>query len=684
LARHASTHAAGVVISPEPLTEFLPLYKAPNENAIITQYDMEAIETLGLLKFDFLGLKTLTVIDTTEKLINHTIQQSQSPETPDSFSVKEIPLDDRDTFNLLSSAKATGIFQLESAGMRDLLLRLKPETFEDLIALVALYRPGPLGSGMIDDFIKRKRSDVPIKYQLPQLEDILKETYGIILYQEQVMKITNVLANFSMADADLLQRALSKKKIGQMEKLKDTFISGAKKNKISEKKSEMANFAQYGFNKSHSAAYAMIAYRTAYLKAHHPVEFMAALLSADMDNTEKVVLYINECKEVGIEILPPDINESKQEFTAVGKSIRFGLEAVKGVGSSAIESIITTREQERFDSFFDFCSRVDSRKVNRKVIESLIKAGAFDTMGKRAQLLHAIDTALDIALKAQREKASGQRSMFESHHSRYPELPRVEELSESERLMMEKDALGFYITGHPLGKYGEHLKQLSVTPINKIEELPDRSDITICGIPIKLRKIQTKKTGDLMGYLTIEDLYGTTELIIFPDLYNKSAHLLTLDVPLIISGQIDKNDKGSKIITRDITSIEQLQDENGTLTKRGETLHYGAETKRNDRAVPSRSDTDKISEKTFEQQVSSKPQRKLTLTLTADSSTESLTSLKDVFSRYHGLDAVPVFLKVVFPKHWETEIETDQLVSPSEGMIADIEDIVGKGKVQLT
>jgi DNA polymerase-3 subunit alpha len=581
LARHASTHAAGVVISPEPLTEFLPLYKAPNEDAIITQFDMEAIETLGLLKFDFLGLKTLTIIDKTEKLINTSLagQESPAPLTP--FSIKNIPLDDRDTFSLLCSSKTTGVFQLESAGMRDLLLRLHPESFEDLIALVALFRPGPLGSGMIDDFIKRKRGEVPIKFQLPHLEEILRETYGIVLYQEQVMKITNALANFSLADADILQRALSKKKIGQMEKLKDTFVAGAQSNKISEKKAlkifnDLANFAQYGFNKSHSAAYALIAYRTAYLKAHYPVEFMAATLSADMDNTAKIVTFINECKEMGIEILPPDINESDQEFNIIGHSIRFGLEAVKGVGSAAIEAIIEIRKKNKFDSFFDFCSRADTRKVNKKVIESLIKAGAFDSLGKRAQLIQVLGSALDIALRSQKERTSGQRSMFETHQKTFPKLPDTEEWSESERLMMEKESLGFYITGHPLNKYKDKLRKFSVTPTHEIHDHPDKEDINVCGIPVKLRKIQTRRKGDLMAYLTIEDLYGTTELIVFPDIYKEFAHIISQDIPLIIQGQIDKSDKGLKVIAKKIASI----DSNGIEEKKKPTEYRKTAEKR--------------------------------------------------------------------------------------------------------
>jgi DNA polymerase-3 subunit alpha len=685
LSRHASTHAAGVVISPEPLTEFLPLYKAPNDVAITTQFDMEAIETLGLLKFDFLGLKTLTVIDKTEKIINQSLQDSGSLKTSASFSIKEISLDDKDTFKLLSAGKTTGIFQLESTGMRDLLLKLQPETFEELIALVALYRPGPLGSGMVDDFIKRKRGKVLIKFQLPQLGEILKETYGVILYQEQVMKIANMLANFSMAEADILRRAMGKKKIAEMEKLKDTFIAGAKSNKISEKKAlklfnDMANFAQYGFNKSHSAAYALIAYRTAYLKTHYPVEFMAATLSTDMDNTTKVVIYINECKEMGIEILPPDINESEREFNVIGNSIRFGLEAVKGVGSSAIEAITETRNKEKFTSFFDFCLKVDSRRVNKKVIENLIKAGAFDSMGKRAELMLALSSVMDTALKAQKEKTSGQGSMFETHQSAFQELPEIEEWSESERLMMEKDALGFYITGHPLSRYKEKLKQFSVTPIHELQGLQDKEDVNVGGIPLKLKKIQTKKKGDLMAYLTIEDLYGTVELIVFPDLYRESVNIISQDNPIIISGQIDKSDKGLKIIVKKIVSIEdeeQLTEHRAQNPVPPRTVPNGA-VSGTGQSTDNRPRIPNSKLRTPNSQF-----KALTLTLYADTNSKNLLSLKDILLRHGGNCPIPVYLKIISPKQWETLISTEQHVTPSEEMILEVENILGKGTVVL-
>lgn len=668
LSRHASTHAAGVVISPEPLTEFLPLYKAPNEAVITTQFDMEAIESLGLLKFDFLGLKTLTVIDKTEKIINHSLQK---PKT--SFSIKDIPIDDNDTFNLLSSGKTTGIFQVESAGMRDILIRMQPNRFEDLIALVALYRPGPMA--WIDDFIKQKKGEVKVTYDLPQLKEILEETYGIILYQEQVMMIANKIANFTMGQADTLRKAMGKKQPEEMEKQKEVFIKGAIANKIPEKKAKklfdnMEPFAKYGFNKSHSAAYAYIAYQTAYLKAHYPVEFMAATLSADMDNTVKVVAYINECKEMGIEILPPDINESEQEFKVIGNSIRFGLEAVKGVGGSAIEAILEARNNQKFTSFFDFCAKVDSRRVNKKVIESLIKAGALDLMGKRSQLMLALNSAMDAAIKVQKEITSGQGSMFGLHQSPVETLPETEEWSETERLVMEKEALGFYITGHPLSRYKEKLEQFSVIPSYQLQEFSDKEDVIVGGIVNGVKKIQTKKTGDLMAALTLEDLYGTVEIIVFPDIYKEAVNLFSQEIPLIISGQIDKSDKGLKIIAKKIASI---QDEESSELGVRSSGKYKAQ---NSKLPPQRvAWGDKILNSNY---------KSLTLTLYTDTNSEYLSKLKDIFLQSSDSNSIPVYLKIISQKQWEALILTSQHVIPSQEMILEIENILGKGTAILS
>ncbi len=410
LTRHASTHAAGVVVTPRPLPEYLPLYTDPKSGGQVTQYAMSYVEKIGLVKFDFLGLKNLTVIDNAVKLI-------RADKAPD-LDTATLPYDDAEAYQLLQAGNTTGVFQLESSGMKELLVKLKPSCFEDIIAVCALYRPGPLGSGMVDDFIQRKHGKKKITYDFPQLEPILKDTYGVIVYQEQVMQIAQVLGGYSLGGADLLRRAMGKKKPEEMAKQKEIFLDGAKKNKLEPKKAEavfdlMAKFAEYGFNKSHSAAYALIAYQTAYLKAHYPVEFMAALLTEDMENTDKVIKNISEVRAMGIEVLPPDINASNSSFAVHDRSIRFGLGAVKGVGAAALESIIDVRQEKKFHSLHDFCERVDLRKVNKKVVEALVKCGAFDSLnGHRAQYMAVLEEAMEMGQKMQREKAAGQESLF--------------------------------------------------------------------------------------------------------------------------------------------------------------------------------------------------------------------------------------------------------------------------------
>ncbi|MFH0814365.1 MAG: DNA polymerase III subunit alpha, partial [Pseudomonadota bacterium] len=402
LPRHASTHAAGVVISDKPLVEYLPLYKGQHGETA-TQYAMDDVGKIGLIKFDFLGLRTLTVIDRALKLIN-----KDEVKIPD---IHEIPLDDKETYNLLSSGETEGVFQLESSGMKELITKMKPENIDDIVDLLALYRPGPLQSGMVDDYIRRRRGETTITYLVPQLKSILSDTYGVILYQEQVMKIAQVLAGYTLGEADILRRAMGKKESEVMEEQKEVFLERTRKNTINPQKAEeifnlMANFAGYGFNKSHSVAYTIIAYQTAYLKAHYPVEFMAALLSCEMDNTDKVIRHIGECRERGIEILPPDVNESFGDFTVTGNKIRFGLAAVKNIGSSAIESIINAREKEEpFANMYDFCERVDLRKVNKKVLESLIKCGAFDSTGaRRSQMFAMYELAMEKGQQSQKQK----------------------------------------------------------------------------------------------------------------------------------------------------------------------------------------------------------------------------------------------------------------------------------------
>ncbi|MFQ5482210.1 MAG: DNA polymerase III subunit alpha, partial [Nitrospinaceae bacterium] len=452
LPRHCSTHAAGVVISPRPLTEFLPLYRGSNAE-VTTQFSMNNIEELGLLKMDFLGLRTLTVIDNALRLIKSSAGVD--------LELNEVPKDDPDTYRLLGEAKTMGVFQLESSGMRDLLKKMRPDCFEDIIALLALYRPGPLESGMIDDYVKRKHGTMKEKYDLPQLKEILQETHGVILYQEQVMKIANVLAGFTLGEADLLRRAMGKKKPEKMAEQRERFMEGSRKNKIPETKAKrifdlMEKFAGYGFNKSHSAAYALISYQTAYLKAHHQLPFFGALITSEMDNTDKVIRYLNDCREIGINVLPPDVNESQRDFTISGEKLLFGLGAIKNVGFKAIESILQMRDQlGRFTSLEQLCEHVDLGQVNRRVLESLIKSGACDSLEEtRGSMMHHLQAYVDRGQARQRDREMGQVSLFDlmeepAANLNSDSVPAVDDWLESDRLRFEKETLGFYVSGHP-------------------------------------------------------------------------------------------------------------------------------------------------------------------------------------------------------------------------------------------
>ncbi|MDW7643620.1 MAG: DNA polymerase III subunit alpha [Desulfuromonadales bacterium] len=563
LTRHASTHAAGVVVTPKPLPEYLPLYTDPKSGGQVTQFPMSYVEKIGLVKFDFLGLKTLTVIDNAVRLI----REGKDPE----FDLRIIGDDDLDTYRLLSAGETTGVFQLESSGMKELLVKLKPNCFEDVIAICALYRPGPLGSGMVDDFIQRKHGRKAITYDFPQLEAILKDTYGVIVYQEQVMLIAQTLANYSLGGADLLRRAMGKKKPEEMAKQKDLFLKGAKENKLDPKKAEgvfdlMEKFAAYGFNKSHSAAYALVAYHTAYLKAHYPVEFMAALLTEDMENTDKVIKNISEVRSMGIEVLPPDINASDRSFTVHGRSIRFGLGAVKGVGTSALESIIEVRREEPYTSLHDFCERVDLRKVNKKVVEALIRCGAFDSLGgKRAQYMTVLEEAMDIGQKVQREKAMGQESLFGvneivSHNGNgYGELPAMDEWPEKVLLGFEKESLGFYITGHPLARHEDTIRRFATCDTSGLQERPDKSEVRVCGIVAGLKELTTKK-GDRMAFVTLEDLSGFVEMVVFPETYAASMELLKSEEPLLVSGTLDVGEDTCKLMANEVVSLREVKE----------------------------------------------------------------------------------------------------------------------------
>ena len=556
LARHASTHAAGVVIANRPLMEYLPLQRGQNSE-VVTQYAMKQVEAIGLVKFDFLGLKTLTVVNQTIQLIEKNRDMK--------VNLLEIPLDDPEVYTLLGAGSNLGIFQLESSGMRDLLIKLKPQSFKDIIALVALYRPGPLDSGMVGEFIKRKHGQESIRYDLPSLEEILKDTYGVIVYQEQVMRIASTLANFSLEDADNLRRAMSKKDTLEMERQKEKFLEGAKKNRIPARKAEkifeqMETFGRYGFNKSHSAAYALLAYQTAYLKTHYPVEFMAALLTSEAQNAEKIVKYISECREMKIEILPPDINESFKHFAVFGNQIRFGLNAVKNVGDAAIDIILTEREGKgRFKSLVDFCHRVDLRKANRRVIESLIKCGAFDfSKAYRSQMLTVLGELLEQSQSAQRKKGEPQLSMLiDRSRELEEEYPDIDEFPENQLITFEKETIGFYISRHPLSRYQEEIKKYTDVDTSTLPKLQNGSEVKICGLVSVLKEIVTKK-GDRMAFLTLEDMKGFVEVILFPEVFKAALPHLRGGDPLLVKGTLDISEETIKLKAMEVLSLPDL------------------------------------------------------------------------------------------------------------------------------
>jgi len=556
LARHASTHAAGVVIANKPLMEYLPLQRGQNSE-VITQYAMKQVEAIGLVKFDFLGLKTLTVVDQTIQLIEKNRGMK--------VELSEIPLDDPEVYSLLGSGSNLGVFQLESSGMRDLLIKLKPQSFKDIIALVALYRPGPLDSGMVGEFIKRRHGQESIRYDLPALEEILRDTYGVIVYQEQVMHIASALANFSLEDADNLRRAMSKKDALEMERQKEKFLEGAKKNRIPAKKAEkifeqMETFGRYGFNKSHSAAYALLAYQTAYLKAHYPIEFMAALLTSEAQNAEKIVKYISECREMKIEILPPDINESFRHFAVFGNQIRFGLTAVKNVGDAAIDIILREREDHgKFKSLYDFCHRVDLRKVNRRVMESLIKCGTFDfSKAYRSQMLTVLGELLEQSQSAQRKKGEPQLSMLIHPAGEIKEeYPDIDEFPENQLIAFEKETIGFYIFRHPLSRYQEEIKKYTDLDISTLPKLQNGAEVKVCGLVSALKEIVTKK-GDRMAFLTLEDMKGFVEVILFPEVFKAALPRLRGGDPLLVKGTLDISEETIKLKAMEVHSLPEL------------------------------------------------------------------------------------------------------------------------------
>ncbi|MBI5124344.1 MAG: DNA polymerase III subunit alpha [Candidatus Omnitrophica bacterium] len=643
LTRHASTHAAGVVISEKPLVNYVPLYKT-QDGQISTGYPMTSLEKIGLLKMDLLGLRTLTVISEAIKIIKRTKNID--------VDLTGLSPDDKKTYKLLANAESIGVFQLESSGMRDLLKKLKPEKFEDIIALLALFRPGPIGSGMLDDFMKRKHGEIELKYDHALLEPILKETYGIILYQEQAMRIASNLAGFSLAQADNLRRAMAKKTPEVMVEMRQHFVEGCVKNKIDRRAAEkifnqIEYFAGYGFNKSHSTAYALISYRTAYLKANYPVEFMTALLTSEKDNLDKIAVYINESARMGIKILPPDINESYANFTVIGNSIRFGLAAIKNVGEGAIDSIISMREKNgKFKSIYDFTGKVDPRLVNRKVIESLVKCGAMDSLKLfRSQLSAMVDKALEAAGDVHKDRLNGQLSFFERFEDQenfkktFHDIPNIPEWPENQLLAYEKEMIGFYITRHPLARFEKMLNTYSTCGTTEMKNLHDGDEVLIGGIISKAKFTTTRKTNEKMAIITLEDLKGVVEVLVFPSTFAKCGSLIKQDAIVFVKGRVNAREEEAKIVANEVVTLDSV------------------------RAKYTKAITVNV--------------------ITAGLEKHSLENLKKILSRYPG--RVPVYLNFVKPDGKGTTVATGRnlLVEPHEGLIRDIEKILGRDVVNF-
>jgi len=567
LARNAGKHAGGVVIAPSKLTDFTPLYCEQGGQSVVTQFDKDDVEAVGLVKFDFLGLRTLTIINWALLEIN----QRRQAVGESAIDIARIPMDDTVAFALLKSCATTAVFQLESRGMKDLIKRLQPDSFEDIVALVALFRPGPLQSGMVDDFIDRKHGRAAVAYPHPALEPILKPTYGVILYQEQVMQIAQVLAGYTLGGADLLRRAMGKKKPEEMAKQRSIFVDGAKANGVEEKTATyifdlMEKFAGYGFNKSHSAAYALVSYQTLWLKTHYPSAFMAAVLSADMDNTDKVVSLIDECRDMQLAVEPPNINTCEHRFTAKDdQTIVYGLGAIKGVGEAAIDGVINERKQNgAFRDLFDLCQRTDMRKVNRRTLEALIMAGALDVFGQtRATLMASLPAAAQIAEQYSRNRDAGQNDMFgmvskvETGPGSYHVLP---EWDDEQRLACEKQTLGLYLTGHPIERYVEELKCFVSARIVDLKPTYDQS-VVVAGLIIAMRTMNTKR-GDRMAFITIDDRSGRIELAVFSDNYQRYQDLLIKDKLIVVEGEVSVDDYsgGYRMSARAIFDIDQARE----------------------------------------------------------------------------------------------------------------------------
>ena len=647
--RHASVHASAVVIADDPLDEYIPLYKDPKRPELITGYAMGPIEKLGLLKMDFLGLRTLTVLANTAALI----KQSRGID----IDFDALPLDDARTYAMLTDAKTFGVFQLESAGMRDALRGLKPERLEDLIAMVSLYRPGPME--LIPDFINRKHGRAKIKYEHPAMETFTRETYGIMVYQEQIMQIASEMAGFTMGEADILRRAMGKKDRDLMAKQREKFLAGCAERGIAAAKADrvwelMEKFAGYGFNKSHAAAYALVAYQTGYFKANYPVEFMAALLTSEMGDTDKIVKYADECRAMGIQVQPPDVNVSAVQFSVSGDTIRFGLAAIKNVGEAAMESILETRaEQGSFKTLDDFCARVDLRLVNRRVIESLIKAGAFDSLGlTRRHLLEATDAALEAGQRDQRDRAEGQGSFFDllppapAPRTIEPSVA-TPEWDEDQRLAFEKEVLGFYISGHPLARFAPVVESMGVT---RSSELPTRSAgarVLLLGQVSQLKETSTK-SGNRMAFFTLEDMDGTVEVTVFPEPFKAGAAVLRARDPVLVRGRIDDGDKGRVVLAEDVRALESAL--------AAQAPRAGGDAAATPNAC------------------------RVRVQATGDAAA-AIASLRQVLAEHPG--SVPVFVHVVLPGHEVVVRARGITIEPGPDLVGKLDALLGPGALTV-
>ncbi|MGE4268331.1 MAG: DNA polymerase III subunit alpha [Deferribacterales bacterium] len=648
LVRNTGMHAAGVVISDRPLNEYVPLCRGQNDE-VITQFEKDTLEAVGLVKFDFLGLNNLTIIDEALKRIKENRGED--------LDISRIPLDDKKVYDLLCRGDTTGVFQLESSGMKNLLKKLKPEEFEDIIALVALYRPGPMESGMLDSFVKRKWGEEEIDYIFPELTEILKETRGVVIYQEQVMQIAQIVAGYSLGSADNLRRAMGKKKAYEMDKQKEFFLHGDGKTIPGAKKKgfdmvmaedlfdKLAKFAGYGFNKSHSAAYALVSYQTAYLKANYPVEYMAAILSCEIDKGEKIVTFTEECKSMGIEVHPPDINKSGASFVIDGHTIRFGLGAIKNVGMNAIEAALKVREEGgEFKNIYEYCSRVDLRLSNKKVLESLVKAGAFDSTGKnRRQNLQVLEKALEEGQRKQKMEQQGIISLEsfledeteDGGESDY--FPDVTEMPENELLKMEKEVLDFYITNHPLAVYHNILKTFTV-PMAELKTPEASGQYVIGGLVKAIKNIFTKK-GDKMAFVTLEDMDGELDVVVFPRVYEETVRHLVADKIVVVAGSVNHKDEETTILADAIMDVPEAVEK---LTER------------------------------------------VTIKLTSlGMTTEIISKLKTIIKLHKG--DVPVTFYLERPKTYGVFINVGEEfnIKPDFDFYKEIDDLIGKGRYEI-